>query len=100
VFSFSLSIKIYYMKSILSALFFTCILLSCNSPEQNSTVGNSQDSLTVKGQDTLSTSGGSTGAGVDNSGGATAGPGILTDTAPGKLDSLDKTSKRNKALKK
>lgn len=82
------------MKSVLFAFFLSVALASCNnSPEQNSTVGNSEDSNTIKASAPAGDSS-SKGTGVDNSGGT---PGPLTDTA--KVDTPDR-AKKNRALKK
>lgn len=82
------------MKSILFALFLVVTVASCNnSPEQNSTVGNSEDSNSINKMHDSS----STGAGVDNSGGTPAAV-ALPDTAK-KADSLSNV-KKNRALKK
>ena len=79
------------MKCILFALFMFAGLISCNGPEQNTAVGNSQDSVTLK-TDTVDTRG-TKGTGVDNSGG-TPGPGTITDTFKGKVDTPDNTSRK------
>ncbi|MBE7172768.1 MAG: hypothetical protein INR73_19490 [Williamsia sp.] len=82
------------MRQLFSALLLGFFLLSCNSPEQNSTTGNTADSTTVNA-DTAGDTRGEKGTGVDNTGG-TPGPGTLTDTSKGKTDTLDHTSQKGK----
>ena len=79
------------MKRPLFAVLLLAGFVACNGPEQNTAVGNSQDSVTVK-TDTLDTRG-AKGAGVDNTGG-TPGPGTITDTFKGKVDTADHTSRK------
>lgn len=78
------------MQKFFPLLLLSFFFLSCDSPEQNSTTGNSADSIDVSG-DTR----GQKGTGVDNTGG-TPGPGTLTDTSKGRIDTLDHTSRKGK----
>lgn len=82
------------MRQLLSLLLLGFLFASCNSPEQNTATGNTADSVTVN-QDTIGDTRGQKGTGIDNTGG-TPGPGTLTDTAKGKTDTLDHTSKKGK----
>jgi hypothetical protein len=87
------------MKSILFASFVVLSLAACDSPGQNSTVGNSQDSTTLD-RPAMSDSLTSSGPGPDNSG-SHPGPGTLTDTAlHGNGDSLIQTSASHKDFKR
>jgi hypothetical protein len=87
------------MKSILFAAFVVVSFVACNGPEQNSTVGNSQDSTTMD-RPAMSDSLTSSGPGPDNSG-SHPGPGTLTDTAlHGNGDSLIQTSASRRDFKR
>lgn len=82
------------MRLILLSFCILSFAAACNSGEQNSAAGNSTDSTSLQ-TDTLGDTRGMKGAGVDNTGG-TPGPGTITDTLNGKVDTADHTSKRNK----
>ena len=69
------------MRSIIFTFFVVISFAACNGPEQNSTVGNSEDSTTINNADTTSVQGN------------------VTDTSTANTDSLDK-ARLNKALKK
>ena len=90
------------MKKILCALFTVACFSACDGPEQNSTIGNSQDS-TTRDQPAMSdslTSKTSTGPGPDNSG-SHPGSATLTDTSlHGKKDSMVQTSSGKRDFKK
>jgi len=90
------------MKKILIALSTVVAFAACNGPEQNSTIGNSQDSTTMD-QPTMSdslTSGSSSSPGPDNSG-SHPGAGTLTDTSlHGTNDSMIQTNSSKKDFKK
>ena len=79
------------MKRISLVVLISLTMICCDGPEQNTAVGNSVDSVVV---DPVGDTRGSKGTGVDNSGG-TPGPGTITDTFQGKIDTADHTSKKN-----
>ena len=80
------------MRNLLIIILLGFSFASCNSSEQNSTTGNNANSVTGS-SDTTGDTRGEKGTGVDNTGG-TPGPGTLTDTSKGKIDTLDHTSKK------
>ncbi len=69
------------MKKLSCILLTACIFMACNSPEQNTTTGNTQDSTTIMSDSTGGMRGG------------TPGSGTLTDTANRKSDTPNHTSK-------
>ena len=76
--------KVFYFAAIL-------LFVACNSGETGTTTGTSDSTGAIV--DTQGDTRGMKGAGVDNTGG-TPGPGTITDTAGGQVDTADHTSKR------
>lgn len=82
------------MRSLLLSLVFIAFVTACNSPEQNTATGNSVDSTSVK-SDSLGDTRGMNSSGTDITG-STPGPGTITDTLNGKVDTAGHASKPNK----
>jgi hypothetical protein len=74
-------------------IYFAAIMLfvACNSGETGTSTGTSDSGTTAV--DTPGDTRGMKGTGVDNSGG-TPGPGTITDTLGGQVDTADHRSKR------
>jgi hypothetical protein len=76
--------KLIYLSAIM-------LFVACNSGETGTTTGTTDSGAAVV--DTPGDTRGMKGTGVDNTGG-TPGPGTITDTLGGQVDTADNTSKR------
>jgi hypothetical protein len=78
--------KLIYLAAIM-------LFVACNSGETGTETGSGSADSGTTAVDTPGDTRGMKGTGVDNTGG-TPGPGTITDTLGGKVDTADHTSKR------
>ncbi len=77
------------------AVFLIITFFSCNSPEQNTAVGNTEDSVSINKSSPLVDTSRNEGPGTDNTGG-TSGSGIVNDSVKVKKGNLADSSRKSK----